>query len=1272
MPESHCSPLCRVRIPGFCLLSLLFVLLGTSPLAAQVPPDKQADMLLTSARNAYNEKNYPFAIAKFREFLGRFGGHKTAPAARYGLALCLIEGPDKNYTEARDLLQGIAGNKDLPEHPSVLYHLGLSLRSLGIQELAQAVAKPQESIQRRASARQHFEEAAKHFAAAEAAYTKKAGNVSKDVKELPLDLEWAARARCDLAEMQLRTLRSKEAQTTAVLFVQKDALLAKSRYRELGSYYHGFASFLLKDYLQAGKSLNSLKVCTDPVFGTHARYLLGRIHHLSDERAEAAQHYEGVLSDYAKNKKVAAEALKRPDLLKKDPVEKSRLEALVKDPTPEHVAQASFYLGVLLYEGGRFGDARTRFAEFAKLYPSSRMIPQAQLRIGFCQVQLKEFGEALKTLQAIPDKDQRLADQILFWIGKAKAGAADPGNPALFELGVKGAIDSFRLAAERAQQLIPNDPEAKERRGEILLEMGDAQQSIKQYKEAAATYGLILKDKLLPRREELTQRQITALHLAGDYNESDKLCEEFPKTFPQSTLLPAVLFRYAENSFFRTRAAEKNTNLPDRPKTLAKLYDETAKRYETVVSKFPEFTYVNLARYGLAMTWYRKGDLEKARQALDSIPQADRTGDLAIVPYLLADCLIRLAPAKAEDALTAGKVEEGLKTATELLDAFISAYPKGNRTPDALLKLGLCYQRLATVYAQPQERIKVLQKARGTYDKLINTFGQHPLRPQAILERARCMAQTGNPTGAVNELRQFTKDQPQSKTAIAPMALLQLATLLRGQNKAAEAVTVLAQGRQQHEANLLKDPEKVNWAVLLQYHHGIALRESGKLADARTIFDQLLKQFPNRPEAAEAALRSGQCLKDEGQQKLVSAHKQLASAKKPEEFSAANKLREEGLKTLRDTVQYFQGHAEQLKSKQPASEARARVMYEIAWLYRDLAGPEVEAARAKMTQDLLKKLGPDAAKEPPPEVPLSSIPLQPSEQKARQQYQALIDAFPELPLGVDARFELAELYAERNDHDQAIKILTDALDKEPPQQLTDKIRIRLGVAQAAKGNLKSALVQFDAVAQNVKSPLAGQAHYRAGECLMQQKEWAEAVKRLSIFRDKQEFQNLPGVSDRGLLRLGHAYDRLKDWDKSRQAQELLVSRFNTSPLVHEARYGMGWAFQQQKRYDDAVNAYNQVTNNNATETAARAQLGIGLCRLEQKRFAEAATALLVVPFTYEFPELNAEALVAAARALTELKQADQAARVLRRVLRDYPKTRAAAEAKERLGEGKGS
>jgi len=180
------------------------------------------------------------------------------------------------------------------------------------------------------------------------------------------------------------------------------------------------------------------------------------------------------------------------------------------------------------------------------------------------------------------------------------------------------------------------------------------------------------------------------------------------------------------------------------------------------------------------------------------------------------------------------------------------------------------------------------------------------------------------------------------------------------------------------------------------------------------------------------------------------------------------------------------------------------------------------------------------------------------------------------------------------------------------------------------------------------------------------KDYAKAAARLAVFRDQQPFQNLPGLTDRALLRLGHAYAGLGQWDASRQAHEQAAARFPAGPWVHEARYDIGWAWQQQKQYDNAVNTYAQVTTGTDSETAARAQFQAGVCRLEQKRFDEAVSALLAVPFTYDYPEWSAAALCEAARGYADQKKTPQAARLLRRVLKAYPRSAWAKVARERL------
>src|SRR5262249_14613568 len=156
-------PMSTPRVPyrSHLFFAAAFLALLASSAPAQVTPDQAADMLLDAGRRAYNEKNYPFAVQRFREFLQKFGGHKNANLARYGLALALLDGPDKDYQGAVENLQPLAGSKEMPEHPFVLYYLGLARRGLGVRELAQAAQKPNEAPQRRQTANQRFDEAAR-------------------------------------------------------------------------------------------------------------------------------------------------------------------------------------------------------------------------------------------------------------------------------------------------------------------------------------------------------------------------------------------------------------------------------------------------------------------------------------------------------------------------------------------------------------------------------------------------------------------------------------------------------------------------------------------------------------------------------------------------------------------------------------------------------------------------------------------------------------------------------------------------------------------------------------------------------------------------------------------------------------------------------------------------------------------------------------------------------------------------------------------------------
>ena len=1166
------------------------VLLVVAGSAVAQQPDPQAAVLLTTARKAYTDGNPPFAAEKFNEFLQKFGGHKDANAARYGLGLALLDLPNPDRQKAIDALGPPANDANFPDRPAALYYLAHAHHGQGLRELAEAAAKPNEADQRRKTAEQRFNDAARFFGQSREGYDKKG------------DGDGAARARADQADAELRANKPKEARATAEPFL-KDAALAKSPSRPLGLYRLGLAAFQQGDLPTAGRSLGLLAPWDLP-FGPHARYLLGRVHAEQGERAEAAAAFDAVVAGYAKQKADAAEALKQPDRFKNDPWEKARLEALLKGPAPDHVSGSAFHAAGLGYEAGRFGDALGRLQQFPKDYPQSPLKDEASLRTGLCQVQLKQYDEAAKTLQPLTN-NPRLADQAFLWLGKAQAGqavAADSANPNARKELFNRAVQSLRTAADRANQQVGADPAAKARRADILLELGDTLAAAGQAAEAAHLFQSIWDEKLLPARaDEVLQRVVAAYHLAGDLAKSDARVNDFRQQFPQSPLTPLVLFRGAENSYARAAKLAKEA----KPEAAAGFAD-AAKKYEEVVTKFPEFERAGRARFGLGLCLVAAGEHEKAVPVLEAVPAPERVGDLAGVGPVLADCLIRTAPAKAEDALQDNVLREKLGAAAGLLDAFVGANPKDPGAADALVKFGVCQRRLAQQFPPGNERNELLNKARGAFERVPREYGQSPLVGAAALERAKVMALQGDKGGAVGQLNEFRRD-PLGKSPVAPLAYVALAAALREQNQGPQAAEVMKEARDRYSEALKADPERKDWAPLLRYHQGLALAAAGKPAEARPVFERVVEEAKDQPLGVEAALRACQAQADD-------IRKRLAEAEKAKAEDKVKTARGE----LREVAKVAERRADEFREKHPQAEARARLLYDAAWCLRAAGG------------------------DPAPV------------------YAKLVAEFPDPVLAVEARLELAEYLADQGKTAEAVKLLRDALDKEPadgptPADTADRVRLRLGAVLFATGKQDEAKAQFEAVAGNPKSAHRADAVARLGDCLIAEGKWAEAWKKLAVFRDDGAFHNVPGVSDRATLRLGTALAEGKQWEPARQAFETVVGRYGEgNRWAPDARYGAGWALQNMGRYDEAVNAYGWVTQRVTDDRAGRAQLGIGLCRAAQKRWADAGKAFAAVYYGYDLPELKYAALVEHARALIEEKKPAEAAKLLEKVAKDAP------------------
>ena len=1272
-------------------LALMTLLSAAHPVAtAEDKPDAAgadaaALAVLDTGRRAYNEGKFDVSIERFREFLKQNAQKKEGSAAQYGLAISLLELAQKDYAGALAALQLVVAQPKAPERPFAFYYLASIQRTQGLQALEQAIAKPNEAANLRTSATQQFAEATKNFASAADGFAEQAkGQPAAEGGGPSPEQEWMLRSRCDQCDMLLRADKNKEAAELAQS-IANDKTLAKNPLRLIALYHLGCASFDLKDTQAAGRALGQLAPFDQP-FGAHARFLLSRIHHLAGETPEAGTGYKAILTDYDALKKAAGEAMKNPGALRVE--DRLRFEALLK-PAPDYIVRATFYNSLILAEAGEFGDAMGGFTTFVQQYPSSSFIEEARLRQGFCLVQVKNFAEAVKVLTPL-QTHAALGDRAMWWLARAQASAADPAKPPEFVQAVKGAVDLLGKAAEKAAVLGQSDPEAKSRRGDILLEQGDTQQLGGLYKEAAATYEKVCSEYgTTERAEQAMERQVTALHLGGMYKESEELCQKFEKTYPKSILLAAVWFRSADNGCMAAMAIANDPKAtPESRAGLDKKFDDAISRYQRLMEKYPEFAYVNLARYGMGSAQYQRGQYDVAFTTLSSILDADRSGELATVNYLLGDSLIRQFPTETNDALQAAKLLYAAEQGARLLEKYASSQGKTPQAADAWLKLGHCYLRVGMLVVDPAERQKTLTQARQVFEKLMAEHGNTPSMPAAVLERAHCMALQGDVGGAMNEYNRFNGD-PLKQSPIAPLAMMRQAALMRTQNQFPNAVNLMADCRKRYEEALKKDPLRSDWVAQIQYEHALAIKDSGKPAEARAIFEGIVKQFEKRPEAVNSMWRAAQCRREELQVALSAAYAlQKKPGAKPEEIAAATKTIDESLAAFKQTADALKTEAAKKapieKGTDPKaakaaaekiSEAQLRMLYEAAWCYRALADTEIEAARQKLTAARLQKVLENLKKAAPtqpvpalsaPSVPLSEVAVQPSEKDALEQYQAILTLAPASLISQRARLELAELQAQRGQNDAALDLLATAIEDNPALELTERLRLRIATCLIAKDDTKTALIQIQAVTKNAASSQMGEALFLAGECYIQNKDWPNAIAQFVNFRDKDPFRNMNVLTERALLRLAHAQAQAQKWDESRQALEQLVQRFGQSPLVPEARFGIGAAWQKANQHDNAYNAFMEVTRRTAAEIAAQAQLEMGKVRLAQKRYPDALKELLAVPAVYDYPELSAEALCEAGQAYLEQNQPAEATKVLQGVVKDYGASKWAETAKKRL------
>jgi TolA-binding protein len=706
--------------------------------------------------------------------------------------------------------------------------------------------------------------------------------------------------------------------------------------------------------------------------------------------------------------------------------------------------------------------------------------------------------------------------------------------------------------------------------------------------------------------------------------------------------------------------------------------DEAARRLQRALARFPESDLRPQMMYDRAVALLRSGDHDGALEVLADF--RERCGD----HELAADALHLTASALHRQR----RYDESL----DQCRAFDERHPEHELAPDVAflaaenLFLMTRYEDAADAYRALVEHYPDHRQARqaryrlglslyhqGAFDEAEPLLAGVTDGPDTAPEfRLSLLAlgdghfQRGNWRAAETHLRDYLAPGPDQPSA--DDAQLKLGLALQRQGDTQAALRELEALIEQHPGS----PHRVH----ARFECGQILIELERPQEAAAAFEQVLADGAETPFAGHARNHLGAIALGQKRYADAAAHYGAAAdALAGDEPAAAEALFQQGQALL--TARRFEEAAAvfgRLVREHPSSGRRdeARALRAIALARQDREGNHERALAAIReaerggTDDLDPKLRAALSYEKA----WALRGLGRTDEAARAYRSMLADASAWGDLHAHATLELAEIEIEAERHDQAARLLRllQGAAAENPQMVPPEVRrqgaYRLGLCEHHLGNAREAADLLEAYLADepdgtlVPSArlLCAEAHFTAGR-------HRQAIEHLT--RVVEDFP-ADEAGAPALLRLGECHAALQYWPQSREAFTAFLERHAESPMWFQARFGIGWALENEGRFDEAVEAYRAVVHRHQGPTAARAQFQIGECLFARKRYEEAARELLKVDILYAYPEWSAAALYEAGRCFQEMGDPFNARRQFELVRAQHAHTRWAEMAGERM------
>ena len=930
------------------------------------------------------------------------------------------------------------------------------------------------------------------------------------------------------------------------------------------------------------------------------------------------------------------------------------IRAPAADDAQEHAALRDYNAAAALQNAGLYDRAAEKWVALIRQYPGDAHLDRAHYYLGICHLHGKKYAEAIRAFQTLMEKYPTFsnAESAQYNLGIARYQAAVESKKP----------EDFRLAAEALAALAGKYPQGQTTasalyyQGESLLSASDAKGAMEAYKKLLGSFP---KSTWAPEACYALGTAQQEAGLDGDAVASFRKFLAGP-TAAGGDLAAEVRLRLGLSLLKQKKFAEAEPLLAAAAATadfagadLALLRQgqcrlqlgrpaEAAEVLADLLRRFPNSPYKAEAALAAGRCYFTTGKLAEAQKLLEPLARAQGREAVEAV-YWLAQTLLKLS--KPQEALAAA--EAGLKMGAP---------------GDAAAQLELI--RADALYELPGRRAEAVP----LYEKFASQHADHPLTAQALYMAASAAFSEKDYATARRDAELFLGNARLAHHELAP-AVLWLAAESCLAPAGGDPAKAEAWYRQVADRF-----SKTTYAAQAQYKLGEMAARRKKHDEAIGRFKQCLAASPTADLAARAHYALAAACFAKGDDTAAGAALDELSAAHPDPALAARARFLRGL--LLQRQKQLDAAAKELEGflgGQPSADEAADARYTLA-LCR-IAMKQFEQAGAALAQLVQQKPGYAAADRAYYELGHALL-LDNRADDAAKAFATLAEKYPDSPLAAEGWFHVGhqhEAAAELATADEqkaaalarAAEAYSAGLAKAKDADLQEKLRYKLADMQFRRKQFSQAAATLQSqLREHPAGSLAGAARFLAAECLFGQDKFDEAMPLFAKSADDKTAK----YRAQALYRAGVSAANLKRWSESQKFYETLAGDFPKFEQIHEARYGMAVALQNQGRSAEAGAVYEQIVKATESETAAKARFMLGELAFADRRFEDAIEQYVFVTSGYPYKHWQALAQFEIGRCFLSLGKRQKAVDAFQTLVTKYPDHAKAKDAVRMLEE----